>query len=123
MTTSEELKVLKQQWYKEAENNRNLSKIRQICRYLGTSIRHNYGPKYEFTDGDFKVYVDDYGNYATMRMLDRLVLSTHNERLYAKDICDRFINKHWPATEKLIKEEAELKEEVKRAELEKELYG
>jgi len=74
---------------------------------------HNYGPKFEFVDGDYKVYKDDYGNYVTMHMIDRLVCSTHNEKLYVKDICDRFITKHWPAVEKLIKEEATAKEEAK----------
>lgn len=123
MNTSEELKQLKKQWYDEASSNGNLSKLKQIARHLGTPIRHNYGPKYEFVDGDMEVYVDDYGNYATMKMIDRLVCSTHNERLYVKDICDRFIAKHMPAVEKIIEEKERMKESEALKKMEKELYG
>lgn len=123
MNTSEELKVLKKQWYDEAYNNGNLSKLRQIGRYLGTQLRHNYGPKFEFVDGDLKLYVDDYGNYTTLKMIDRLVCSTHNERLYVKSICDSFIAKHMPAVLTAIENESMEKEIMEREKMEKELFG
>lgn len=123
MNTSEELKELKKHWYEEASTNGNLSKIKQIGRCLGESVRHNYGPKYEFKDGDYTVYVDDYGNYATVKMIDRLVCSTHNERLYVKEICDRFITKHWPAVTKIMEDRELAQEAEEREKMEKELFG
>jgi len=119
----EDLLKLKKDWYDEAQKAGKFAKLCTIAREIGVSIRHNYGPKYEFVDGDVRIYVDDYGNYMTITVGKRLVCSTHNERIYIPDVCDEIIAKGYPvAEEKLSKRKAE--EEARKAErLRQELFG
>lgn len=78
--TSTELAALKGKWYIEASEK--ISQLYSIARHLGTRVPHNYGPKYSFEKDALKIYVDDYGGYMTVHLNGKLIVSTHNERLY-----------------------------------------
>lgn len=82
--TSEELSELKEKLYRE--NKTKMETITQITRLLGDSPIIGYGPKYNLTvvskNNDIKSYVDDYGHYTTVHVNGKLVMSTHNEKLF-----------------------------------------
>lgn len=63
----EALQQAKRDWFKDAKTSGVLNSIATICRTMGTSLNAKYGPKYELVIGDVRVYVDDYGNYMTVR--------------------------------------------------------
>jgi len=121
MQTIKELQKLKSDWYEEAKINGNLSNLHTICKYLGERISHNYGPKYQFSDGDLKLYVDDYGNYLTLRKDDKLVCSTHSDRLFIKSICEPFIELHIARANAIKSELEESQNQSELSKLRKEL--
>ena len=80
--TSKELETLKREFYVAATNDGRIDNLYLIARYLGERVSHNYGPKYRYIQGELEIYVDDYGNYMTAKLNSKLIVSTHNERLY-----------------------------------------
>lgn len=121
--TLEELKQLRREWYENARNEGKFGKLSQIARVLGVRVPHNYGPKWEFIDGDTRIYVDDYGNYMTVRIGNRLVCSTHNEAIYIPDVCDEIIVKGYPVVEQIMAEKKAEDERLQASKLQKELFG
>jgi len=121
MHTIEELKKLKKQWYEDAVKNGDTAKLRNIGRYLGEKLNHNYGPKYRFKDDRYDLYIDDYGNYLTLHMDGKLVVSTHNERLFVKSIAEPFINQYYSSASFLIEEENNKKQHTELDKLKEEL--
>lgn len=117
------LQKLKQDWYEEAKKSGKFVKLADIARVLGTRISHNYGPKWEFIDGDTRIYVDDYGNYMTVTVGKRLVCSTHNERLYIPDVCDEIIAKGYPVADQIMSESKAEADRKKAEKLRMELFG
>ncbi len=121
--TVEDLQQLKRDWYEAAKKEGKFAKLSAIARVLGTPIRHNYEPKWEFIDGDIRIYVDDYGNYMTVMDGKRLVCSTHNERIYIPDVCDEIIAKGYPAAEEILAKKKGDEERQKAIALRNELFG
>src|SRR4051812_42507792 len=103
--TVEQLKSLKAKWYKDATDQGLINKLWEIAENLGERLRHNYGPKYEFKYEDVRIYVDNYGNYMTVHKGERLVVSTHNERLYVFGILEPLITVWYPEAEKKMQQE------------------
>jgi len=81
--TNEELLKLKQKRYAEAQENGTIGKLYSIGRELGNNISARYGPKYSWNYDGITIYIDDYGNYMTIRGDDKLLCSTH--------FCDQLI--------------------------------
>lgn len=80
---NEELKMKIRAQYDVACSFGTFAKLATIARELGESLSERYGPKYRFTEGELKIYVDDYGNYMTVHRGNEEIASTHT--------CDRFI--------------------------------
>lgn len=113
--TIQELEETKKQWYFDAMEDGSIMKLTEICRHLGEKLPYNYGPKYSFKDGgkkEIEIYVDDYGNYMTVKHGDKLRVSTHNEKLYVKGEWEKLIARLWPLVESK-------KQEIEAAKLEK----
>lgn len=111
----EELKKLKNQWYKE--NRDTIGTIIQITRLIGKQLNENYGPKYnlDINEHDIVVYVDDYGHYATAHNKGKLVMSTHNEQLFIPGKwVDIVMSKKNEAEEKEIDNEKKKNEEKRQ---------
>ena len=118
-----DLEQLKNELFENARKEGKSRKLSEIARHLGENIRHNWGPKYGFTDGDIRIYVDDYGNYMTVNDGKRLVCSTHNERVYIPAVCDEIIAKHFPAAEEIKARKDDERRKQKEAALHRELFG
>lgn len=81
--TPEALRKLKDSLYDGASQDGTISAIANICRSLGEKVNSGWGPKYKLLHKNLRVYVDDYGGYATVHNSDgKLLMSTHNERLF-----------------------------------------
>lgn len=80
----QQLEELKRKNYKLAENNGWFCDLGLVAEMFdnGNYKYASYGPKYEFTKDDVKIYVDNYGGYMTVYVGDKLVASTHNEKLF-----------------------------------------
>lgn len=120
--TIEELEQLKKKWYKD--NQENISLICGITREIGEHVNANYGPKYQLsiTDDDgksIKSFVDDYGHYSTVHIDNKLVMSTHNERLY---IPGKWVNKILDLLPKAQESEQKRKSEKLEKERQKLIY-
>ena len=81
-STLEGLQELKAKTYKLAQTTGIINLIGKVARALGERVSQNYGPKYRFTTDACEVYVDDYGNFMTVKVDGKLVCSTHNEKLF-----------------------------------------
>lgn len=92
----DDLHKLRKDWYNEANANGNITKLAEIARVLGNPLNHNYGPKYRFQEDSVEIYVDDYGHYMTVKDGEKLKVSTHNEKLYAKGKWEWIIEAFWP---------------------------
>ncbi len=79
----DELQKIKAALYDNARKDGTIGKIAFVCRELGAPVNSRYGPKYELNVEALRVYVDDYGNYMTVKDAQGLLCSTHNERLFA----------------------------------------
>lgn len=117
----EELLKIKQDWYNEASNTGKFEKLAAIARALGVKIRPNWGPKWEFIDGDTRIYLDDYGNYVTVMVGGRLVCSTHNQSIYIPDVCDEIVAKGYPVAEEVLAKRKAEKEQKDAEKLRREL--
>jgi len=81
--SEEQLLAIKRLLFQEAQAQGVLSGIATIARQLGKELNANYGPKYKWEGEDVVVYVDDYGNYMTVRLRGRLIVSSHpTEKLF-----------------------------------------
>lgn len=116
--TVEELRALKQQNYKTAQNDGTLSFLADVARHLGEYQSCSYGPKYKWENDNIVIFVDDYGGYMTVNVDGEKVASTH--------FCDQFIrgggwldevNAFRGEVDRVIKEKQEKKEAKERAEL------
>ena len=86
------LRDMQEKWYDEARKDGRIPSLYTIARELGSSMSVNYGPKYEFTWGEFRLYCDDYGNYLTLHNAQQQICSTHPcDRLYIPFLCDPFV--------------------------------
>lgn len=94
--TSKELEEYKTQLYNDNTQNGNIRKLYMIARMLGEPVRHNYGPKYLYKEGDIEIYVDDYGGYMTTNVNNKLKVSTHNDKLYVPGEWEEIINRLSP---------------------------
>ena len=81
--TESELNKLKREIYKQSRNDGTISGLALVAREMGRDLSAYYGPKYLFSLGAAEIYLDDYGNYMTVRLGGKLVVSTHNEQLFA----------------------------------------
>lgn len=81
--TIEQLRAKRRQDYEGAQNSGILTKLANVARFLGEHLSHSYGPKYRWEKNNICIYVDDYGNYMTVHLGEKLICSTHNERLFA----------------------------------------
>lgn len=91
MQTLDELKSIKKKWYDDAASSGILGRIAKVCRELGLNLNSRYGPKYEYINGNIRVFVDDYGNYMDVHAEGKNVCSTHP--------CSRlFVPGDWTAT-------------------------
>ena len=116
-----ELKEQKINWYTEATTNCNINNLYLIARSMGQRLSHNYGPKYEYRDGDLVIYVDDYGGFMTVHKGGKLIVSTHNEKLYITGEWEEIIARLTPfATDQVTKRQTK-GEEIERIKLLKEL--
>ena len=80
---NEDLKKLKQDWYSEASSNGTIAMLWKIAKELGTSLNAKCPPKWQWTQGNIKIYADGYGNYLTVHVAGKEVVSTHEtERLF-----------------------------------------
>lgn len=79
---SKQLSELKARWYNDALKNGAIERLSSIARALGGRVALNWGPKYRFEKDGLTIYVDDYGNYMTVHFQYKLIVSTHNEKLY-----------------------------------------
>jgi len=100
-----EIQTYKKNLY--AANKDNISRFKTIARTLGKNLHANYGPKYEFKQDNIRIYLDDYGHYLTIHDGDKLVVSTHNEKLYAPGEWEKIINNHEEAYNKELKKLAD----------------
>jgi len=81
---------MKKKYYDDATSSGILGRIATVCRQLGSDLSQRYGPKYEYINGNIRIYVDDYGNYMTVQVDGKDVCSTHP--------CDRlFVPGNWTA--------------------------
>lgn len=116
--TAKELEETKQQWYNTAEKIGKLSACRLIGTYLGTPVRANWGPKYQFDKDDLSIYVDDYGGYMTAKFQGKLVMSTHSgERLYVPGPWETLLSDLLPLAEKKKKDMLSTRQENERLKL------
>lgn len=99
--TLQELKEQKAIWYEENTRNGNIQKLITIARQVGEKLSHNYGPKYNFTNGVIEIYVDDYGNYMTTKVNGKLKVSTHNDKLYVPGEWEEIIARLYPEAQEL----------------------
>ena len=80
--TSDELKALKEQWYKDAVQDGSIALCYFVGRQLGSDPAgrgyvSTYGPKYKWSSEGVEIYVDDYGGYMTVHNNGKQVCSTH----------------------------------------------
>ena len=81
--SEEQLLAIKRLLFQEAQAQGVLSGLATIARQFGKELNANYGPKYKWEGEDVVVYVDDYGNYMTVRLRGRLIVSSHpTEKLF-----------------------------------------
>jgi hypothetical protein len=85
--SEEQLLAMKRLLFQEAKAQGVISGLATIARQFGKELNANYGPKYKWEGEDVVVYVDDYvddyGNYMTVRLRGRLIVSSHpTEKLF-----------------------------------------
>ena len=82
--SEEQLLEAKRLLFQEAKAQCVLSGLATIARQFGKELNANYGPKYQWTGAGVVIYVDDYGNYITVRTDEkRLIVSSHpTEKLF-----------------------------------------
>lgn len=116
--TIEELRALKEQNYKNAEQDGTLLFLGNVARHLGEYQSCSYGPKYKWENDNIVIFVDDYGHFMTVSVDGEEVVSTHP--------CKRFIrgggwfdeiNAFRGEVEQAIKEKKEAWEQKQRQEL------
>jgi len=112
-----ELEEHKQQLYTDNTNNGNINKLVTIARVLGANLHAKYGPKYSYREGNIEIYVDDYGHYSTVRIGDKLKVSTHSDRLYAPGEWEEIIERLYPEAKRILDERAAKNEEQKKSDL------
>ncbi len=81
--SEEQLLAMKRLLFQEAKAQGVLGGLATVARQLGEELNANYGPKYKWEGEGVVVYVDDYGNYMTVRLRGRLIASSHpTEKLF-----------------------------------------
>lgn len=81
--SEEQLLEAKRMLFQEAKAQGVLGGLATVARQLGEELNANYGPKYKWEGEGVVVYVDDYGNYMTVRLRGRLIASSHpTEKLF-----------------------------------------
>lgn len=112
---SKELEALKRKWYVEASDK--IQQLYSIARELGDRVPHNYGPKYRYADNGLNIYVDDYGHYMTVHLDGKLIVSTHNERLYVPGEWESVIHGLYTLANQTEVERNENKEHAEKSKL------
>jgi hypothetical protein len=116
--TNDELLKLKQQRYKNAQEDGTISKLYVIGKELGNNLNDRYGPKYRWINDGIAIYVDDYGNYMTVRSDDKLLCSTHPcDRLIILGEWIEKVLKFYPEAEKIREEKIAKREQKEREKL------
>ena len=82
--SEEQLLAMKRLLFQEAKAQGVISGLATIARQFGKESDANYGPKYQWIGAGVVIYVDDYGNYMTVRTdKKRLIVSSHpTEKLF-----------------------------------------
>lgn len=114
---------LKASAYNQAREDGTISKLWMVADELGEDMNQRYGPKYQFNHGEIEIYADNYGNFMQIHLSGKLIVSTHNERLFVPgpwmDEMQPFIRQ---AQAKREQREWE-RDEKRRAELRKQLLA
>lgn len=98
--TVAESEAYKAELYKVNSENGNINKLYTICRMLGVDVAHNWGPKYIYKEGPIEIYVDDYGNYMTLKIAGKERVSTHAcDKLYSPGDWEEIIDRLYPAAQ------------------------
>jgi len=113
--TTEELKELKREWYRQAKEDGSLARCYKVCTILGEWLNARYGPKYQYIDGDLDLYVDDYGNYFTAEWKGKRVMSTHPcDHLFIPGGWMKIVDKLYPVAAERARQEEERREDRRR---------
>lgn len=75
--TIDELKRLKVQRYRDAQEDGSIAACYRVGRVLGKLQPAKYGSKYLWESAGVRIFVDDYGNYMTVHADGKQVCSTH----------------------------------------------
>lgn len=76
--TSDDLLNLKRRLYDQAGDDGSIALCAMVAEVLGRELPANYGPKYEWTDGDgVVIYLDRWGGYMQVSAGGVLKCSTH----------------------------------------------
>ena len=116
----DELNQLHADWYKG--NEKNIRLISDICREIGHKQNASCGPRYMIDEhigkNRIRVYVDDYGHYSTVYVNEKLVMSTHNEKLFIPgEWVEAFLNKFLHIAEEKETARKNKEQEVKKQKL------
>jgi len=122
--TTEELKELKREWYRQAKEDGSLVRCYKVCTVLGERLNAKYGPKYRFLDdeNELDLYVDDYGNYFTAEWRGKRVMSTHPcDHLFIPGDWMKIVDRLYPFAAERAREEEERREDRRRQQMAAEL--